>query len=134
MPTLTDVTVAMRLVRGWVQDSKTRGEDPFAVVLKRRINPGDVYDAYEAIGRRPALDDDVSSADMCGPLTALMLQERPDETVAHWRAFVAEAFDIEYVEAFRAGFRLDLPDAPDNLPAVVLRGLYDGVMAHAAVL
>ena len=133
----TDVAQAMGHLRAVTQTARLAGWDIWGGEC-RRLNPGDVFDAYEAIHFTPDADDD-PDAGRCGPFAAVVrFAEREQGNLAwrtcNWRQFVDTMYCPLYVEGFLSGFSLRLPAAfTAELPGDALRGVHDGVMAHAAV-
>lgn len=129
-----NIADAIQRVNAWVKKSQELGHDFYANTLPH-LNPGDVFDAYEATGRTPVASDTLEEA-LCGPFATVFLHQHPDEEPANWRQFVTGHYDKQYVEGFYRGFRLAVPNAfqsPDTFNLQYIRGVYDGVMAHAAV-
>lgn len=100
--------------------------------LRAKLNSGDIYDAYEAIGRS-AVAEDILEEKSCGPLAALFLYFKPSEDPTLLRQHIGEMFDEAYVEGFQDGFALVVSDAATEQDSLYVRGVYDEVMAHAAV-
>ena len=123
---------AIQFITSLVQQKRLAGEDIFQVELRAKLNPGDIYDAYEAIGRS-AVAEDILEEKSCGPLAALFLYLKPSEDPTLWRQQVAEMFDEAYVKGFQDGFALVVSDAATEQDSLYVRGVCDGVMAHAAV-
>ncbi|MCL6453967.1 MAG: hypothetical protein K6T78_10200 [Alicyclobacillus sp.] len=123
----------LRQVNRLAREAKAQGWDILGLDVGRHLNPGDIFDAYEALGLTPVVSDDCASANACGPLLAWFRHQFPDAPTEQWTAQVAAMFDGLYLAGFIDGFRLVVPErvTEQNLPYI--RGVYDGVMAHAAV-
>lgn len=127
-----DIGDAIRKVNALVKQAKAAGWNVLDPQDGEHLNPGDVYDAFEALPYT-AVADDILESDTCGPLAAIYLYRVPGGDRDRWKTYVAETFDAAYAAGFRDGFRLQIPDTADAGDKKYIRGVYDGTMAHAAV-
>lgn len=127
-----DIGDAMRKMNALMKYARQLGCDVLGIDVGPHLNPGDVYDAYEAIERSPVLSDTLEQH-QCGPFAAVFLYQKSEQDPSVWRDYVKEMYDDRYVSGFYHGFGLIVPDPEGECDAYYLRGVYDGVMAHAAV-
>ncbi|MCL6517949.1 hypothetical protein [Alicyclobacillus sp.] len=132
--TFSTVQEALQHLNELVREAQASGWNWLTADVGEHINPGDVYDAYEALGLGPTAED-VLDAERCGPIAAVVLTRFQPADRALWRTLAEQRFDAQYLEGFRAGFRLTLPATSSAFRGrdALLRGVYDGVMANAAV-
>lgn len=123
---------AIRKANSLLRDAKSCGIDVLGADVKGNLNPGDVYDAFLAILRQPVVED-ILEENRCGPFAAVFLYRCPDENPSSWRGYVERTFDSQYRSGFRDGFQLVVPDFQPGESAQYLRGVFEGVMANAAV-
>ncbi|MCL6442320.1 MAG: hypothetical protein K6T83_02445 [Alicyclobacillus sp.] len=128
-----DIGEAIRKVNALVKHAKQLGFDILGADVGPHMNPGDVYDAYEATQYTPVASDVLESG-LCGPFAAVYLHQKPDVDATAWREYVTQTYNDRYVRGFYHGFRLVVPEPQDECEVHYIRGVYDGVMAHAAVL
>lgn len=75
-----DVGEALRQVHRLAQEAKERGADLLRADVGEHLNPGDVYDAYEALKRRP-ITEDALEPDCCGPFEEVKFVVKSIEAV-----------------------------------------------------
>ena len=129
-----DIAAALSQVNALLREAKSLNYDILHLPIAANLNPGDIYDAYLATGRTPVLEN-ILEPSHCGPLAAVFLHRFPQAQAASWKSYIQQTFDAEYLSGFNDGFQRMVPD---TLSAIewspnYLRGLYDGVMANAAV-
>lgn len=127
-----DISEAIRKANALIKHAKQVGYDILGADVGPHLNPGDVYDAYEAIELTPVASHTLEPH-LCGPFAAVFLHQNPEADPTAWRDYVTETYDNRYVTGFYHGFRLVVPDPQDESEVHYIRGVYDGVMAHAAV-
>lgn len=127
-----NVNEAMRRIIDMVTNAKKAGHDILGVDVGERLNPDDVYDAINAVGRTPVIEN-ILEPDRSGAFPAIFLFRFPDADIHEWKGYVDRTFDKHYVTGFLDGYRLIVPETGAEHETGYLRGVYDGVMAHAAV-
>ncbi|QSO46662.1 hypothetical protein [Alicyclobacillus mengziensis] len=127
-----DISEAVRKVNLLVKQARQMGTEILGMDIGPHMNPGDVYDAYEAIKLAPVAHATLDSH-QCGPFAAVFLYEQPDVDPSGWQDHVTKTYDNRYVKGFYDGFQLNVPGSHDGCDAHYIRGVYDGVMAHSAV-
>jgi len=126
------IQAAITKVNRLLQSAKIGGQNILRIDVGGNLNPGDVYDAYFAIRRQPVVQD-ILEEKRCGPFAAVFLHRLPEENPLLWQEYVKRTFDSRYADGFRDGFQLVVPEHFDAENEHYLRGVYEGVMAHAAV-
>lgn len=124
---------AIGAVNQLAREATAAGWKLLAVDVGRHVYPGDVFNAYEELGLTPSRDH-VCEPDRCGPLAAVLLHQDEGTDAINWRQGLAQ-FDSNYVSGFEDGYQLIVPAdcTGDDAFHRYLRGVYDGVMANAAV-
>lgn len=127
-----NVTSAMNKINTLIQETKSQGQNVLKTEVGEHLNPGDVYDAYQSIPHKPVTAG-ILKQNQCGPFVAVYLHRFPEQDPSLWEDYVKETFNPFYTAGFRQGFQLMVPDSfsDENIP--FLRGIYDGIMAHAAI-
>ncbi len=125
---------AMQKVNEMIQAANSRGWDILNIPVGGHVNPGDVFDAYEDTGLKPT-EEDVLTDDCACPLGAFIMQQYHPDNEVSWRQLLNETFDPRYIQGFNLGFLLFIPVNMEEYfqNTHYIRGVYDGVMARAAV-
>ncbi len=125
---------AMQKINEIIRAAKEKGWDILSIPIGGHVNPGDAYDAYEETGLKPT-DEDVLGSEYASPLGAFIMQQHHPKDDATWRDLLNSTFDPRYIEGFHLGFSLTIPVHMEEYfqNTHYIRGVYDGVMARAAV-
>lgn len=123
---------ALMAVNQLVKLANHHGVQLLAVNVGEHIYPGDVYDAYAALNIPPS-EDQADGVNGYGPVAAVLMHRYAELNDSNWSEGI-RLFKPQYIRGFEDGFILIVPTAvDDNHDWDYLRGVYDGVMAHAAV-